>query len=65
VRDHVKPAAGRSGRDVMVSGMGFCMPGLDRRVQTAQDLWDFASRGQSALVADGTGIAHASVRLTP
>lgn len=41
---------GVSARDVMVTGMGFCLPGSSRPVFTADDVWDVASRGASNLV---------------
>lgn len=43
------PPAPGGQRDVMVTGMGFCLPGVNRRVQTSADLWDIASRGQSSI----------------
>jgi 3-oxoacyl-[acyl-carrier-protein] synthase II len=49
-------------RDVVVTGMGFCLPGVDLSVRTADDLWSIASQGQSCLTADE--IYHSSVRIT-
>ncbi|WP_370149227.1 beta-ketoacyl synthase N-terminal-like domain-containing protein [Streptacidiphilus sp. EB129] len=37
----------------MVTGMGFCLPGDDEPVFTADDLWDVASHGRSCLRHDG------------
>jgi 3-oxoacyl-[acyl-carrier-protein] synthase II len=49
-------------RDVMVTGMGFCLPGVEQPVRTADELWSMASRGQTSLTADD--IYHCSVRVT-
>jgi 3-oxoacyl-[acyl-carrier-protein] synthase II len=38
-----------SARDVLVTGMGFCLPGRGGPVRTAADLWSVAARGQSCL----------------
>ena len=46
----------------MITGMGFCLPGIDRPVCTAADLWEVASEGRSCLTYDG--IYHGSVRIT-
>jgi 3-oxoacyl-[acyl-carrier-protein] synthase II len=35
--------------DVLVTGMGFCLPGRDGPVRTAADLWAVAAHGQSCL----------------
>ncbi|WP_084725508.1 beta-ketoacyl synthase N-terminal-like domain-containing protein [Streptacidiphilus melanogenes] len=40
-------------RDVMVTGMGFCLPGSRKPVLTAADLWGAASRGRSYVSHDG------------
>src|ERR1700743_2727297 len=53
---------GAGARDVMITGMGFCLPGIDRPVCTAADLWEVASEGRSCLTYDG--IYHGSVRIT-
>jgi len=45
----------------MVTGMGFCLPGLDEPVRSAEDLWAIASQGQSCLTSDG--IYHSSVQV--
>jgi 3-oxoacyl-[acyl-carrier-protein] synthase II len=42
--------------------MGFCLPGIEQPVCTADDLWSIASEGRSALTSDG--IYHSSVRIT-
>jgi 3-oxoacyl-[acyl-carrier-protein] synthase II len=56
--------AGRGGRDVMVTGMGFCLPGPDGRVQAAADLWAVASRGRSGLTGrTADGRPHGTVSL--
>jgi 3-oxoacyl-[acyl-carrier-protein] synthase II len=43
---------GRSARDVVVTGMGFCLPGQVEPVFTADDVWSVASRGDSCLKHD-------------
>lgn len=43
---------GRRARDVVVTGLGFCLPGDQSPVFTADDLWDVASRGASCLMKD-------------
>jgi 3-oxoacyl-[acyl-carrier-protein] synthase II len=58
----VIPAGGAGPRDVMVTGMGFCLPGNGDIVRTAGDLWDVASRGESCLTK--TDIYHGSVSLS-
>jgi 3-oxoacyl-[acyl-carrier-protein] synthase II len=49
-------------RDVVVTGMGFCLPGNGQAVRTAADLWDVAANGQSRLACDG--IYHGTVKLS-
>jgi 3-oxoacyl-[acyl-carrier-protein] synthase II len=49
-------------RDVMVTGMGFCLPGVEQPVCTADDLWEVASEGRSCLTNDG--IYHGSIKIT-
>lgn len=49
-------------RDVMITGMGFCLPGIGEPVRTPEDLWSIASKGRSSLIRDG--IYHSSVQLT-
>ena len=41
-----------SGRDAVVTGMGFCLPGDDMPVFTAGQLWDVAAQGRSCLRRD-------------
>lgn len=55
--------ADRGERDVLVTGMGFCLPGEDGPVLTAEEVWDIASNGRSCLVKDG--IYHGRVDLAP
>ncbi|MEU8589261.1 beta-ketoacyl synthase N-terminal-like domain-containing protein [Streptomyces sp. NPDC048664] len=43
---------GVSPTDVMVTGMGFCLPGGSRPVFTADDVWEVASQGRSCLAHD-------------
>ncbi|TVL91540.1 beta-ketoacyl synthase N-terminal-like domain-containing protein [Streptomyces sp. SAJ15] len=50
-------------RDVMVTGMGFCLPGIHEPVRTAAELWDIASRGATCLARDE--VYFGSVNLTP
>ena len=49
-------------RDVVVTGMGFCLPGIGQPVRTTDDLWSIASAGRTSLTADE--IYHASVGIT-
>jgi 3-oxoacyl-[acyl-carrier-protein] synthase II len=49
-------------RDVVVTGMGFCLPGLGQPVRTTEDLWSIASTGRSSLAAGE--IYHSSVGIT-
>jgi 3-oxoacyl-[acyl-carrier-protein] synthase II len=59
------PGAEHGARDVIVTGMGFCLPGLSGPVYTASDLWEIASRGASCLMSDHPdGIPYAPVRLS-
>lgn len=53
---------GAHARDVMVTGMGFCLPGDAAPVITAEDLWDVASQGRSCLRRDG--VYYGSVGLS-
>ena len=48
-------------RDVMVTGMGFCLPGGSKVTCTADELWSVASAGRSCLVSDG--IYYSTVKL--
>jgi 3-oxoacyl-[acyl-carrier-protein] synthase II len=54
--------AGGRPRDVMVRGMGFCLPGITRPIFTVGDLWDVAGNGRSCLSQDD--IYHGSVDLS-
>jgi 3-oxoacyl-[acyl-carrier-protein] synthase II len=49
-------------RDAVVTGMGFCLPGYNEPVFTADDVWGVASRGGSCLVQDE--IYYGSVNLS-
>jgi 3-oxoacyl-[acyl-carrier-protein] synthase II len=40
---------GLGARDVMVTGMGFCLPGIEQPACTAGDIWAIASEGRSCL----------------
>ncbi|WP_420497745.1 hypothetical protein [Parafrankia soli] len=40
----------RGERDVLVTGMGFCLPGESRPVLTPEEVWDVASNGRSCRV---------------
>lgn len=53
---------GASARDVVVTGMGFCLPSDGRPVFTAAEVWDIASHGRSCLLRDG--VYHGPVNLT-
>ena len=44
--------AGAGARDVLVTGMGFCLPGDEEPVLTSGQLWDVAARGRSCLRRD-------------
>lgn len=48
-----------SARDVVVTGMGFCLPGNGEPVRDSHSLWEVASRGESCVVKDD--IYHGSV----
>lgn len=54
---------GASARDVLVTGMGFCLPGRSRPVFTADDIWEIASRGASCLVHED--VYYGAVDLSP
>jgi 3-oxoacyl-[acyl-carrier-protein] synthase II len=54
-----------SGRDVLVTGMGFCLPGQDGPVLTAADLWDVAANGRTCLTRTDTGDYYGAVKLSP
>ncbi|EIV93946.1 beta-ketoacyl synthase N-terminal-like domain-containing protein [Frankia sp. QA3] len=49
-------------RDVLLTGMGFCLPGLDGPCFTADDVWAVASKGVSCLTRGD--IYYGSVALT-
>ena len=53
---------GRSARDVVVTGMGFCLPGYLEPVFNTSELWSIASRGGCCLIRDE--IYYGSVNLT-
>ncbi|WP_326597078.1 beta-ketoacyl synthase N-terminal-like domain-containing protein [Streptomyces sp. NBC_01803] len=53
----------RSHRDVVVTGMGFCLPGRLRPTFTADDLWAVSSTGSTCLLRDQ--IYYGSVDLSP
>ncbi|MET8679695.1 beta-ketoacyl synthase N-terminal-like domain-containing protein [Streptomyces sp. NPDC004647] len=55
--------SGRNARDVVVTGMGFCLPGESAPVFTAVDAWNVASRGRTCLAHDG--VYYGSVGLSP
>ncbi len=58
-----EPGGGQRNRhDVMVTGMGFCLPGRLEPVFTAEDVWAVASRGSTCLVHDE--VYYGSVGLT-
>jgi 3-oxoacyl-[acyl-carrier-protein] synthase II len=46
----------------MITGMGFCLPGIEQPVCAADELWEVASEGRSCLTNDG--IYHGSIRIT-
>lgn len=47
-------ALASTGRDVLVTGMGFCLPGLNKSVcRTPDDFWQTIATGQSNLENDG------------
>lgn len=54
-------ARDNNGRDPLVTGMGFCLPG---DVYGPADLWSVSARGRTTLARDG-GLFHGSVHLTP
>ncbi|WP_083975845.1 beta-ketoacyl synthase N-terminal-like domain-containing protein [Kitasatospora azatica] len=54
---------GVSGRDALVTGLGFCLPGDDRPVFTVDDLWKVASHGRTCLKHQG--VYYGSVGLSP
>ena len=52
-RTGVKRSRTAAARDVVVTGMGFCLPGDGEPVLTAGQLWDVAAQGRSCLRRDG------------
>ncbi|MGX1974674.1 beta-ketoacyl synthase N-terminal-like domain-containing protein [Streptomyces kronopolitis] len=50
------------GRDVVVTGVGFCLPGPTEPVFTADDMWDVISNGRNCLKRDE--VYYGSVELT-
>ncbi|MDI1461273.1 beta-ketoacyl synthase N-terminal-like domain-containing protein [Catellatospora sp. KI3] len=58
------PSASHSpSRHAVVTGMGFCLPGLDRPVLTGDDLWQVAATGRTCLRQQG--VYYGSVGLPP
>ena len=55
---------GNGARDVVVTGMGFCLPGLGRPAITAQDVWDIASTGRTAIASRDDGVFYGTVDLS-
>ncbi|WP_329100550.1 hypothetical protein OG792_18585 [Micromonospora sp. NBC_01699] len=55
---------GASGRDVLVTGMGFCLPGENEPVTTADDMWRVASTGRCCLTRNDEGVYYGTVGLT-
>lgn len=45
----------------MVTGMGFCLPGGERPVFTASDVWNVAARGATCLVQNGVYYGSANL----
>lgn len=43
------PGGARTARDAVVTGVGFCLPGLNNPARTADDVWEIASKGATAL----------------
>ncbi|MGC0318454.1 beta-ketoacyl synthase N-terminal-like domain-containing protein [Kitasatospora acidiphila] len=60
------PFGGRPGgdreRDTMVTGLGFCLPGVEQPLFTAGEVWELASNGWSALKHHG--VYYGSVDLS-
>jgi 3-oxoacyl-[acyl-carrier-protein] synthase II len=57
-------ASGTGAQDVLVTGMGFCLPGGDTPVFTAEELWDVTSNGRSCLTTTTDGYSYGRVNLT-
>ncbi|WP_433856357.1 beta-ketoacyl synthase N-terminal-like domain-containing protein [Streptomyces kronopolitis] len=56
------PESGSDGRNVVVTGVGFCLPGRTTPVFTADDMWTVISNGQTCLKRDE--VYYGSVDLT-
>jgi 3-oxoacyl-[acyl-carrier-protein] synthase II len=53
--DTTMTTLGKDAHDVLITGMGFCLPGGDEPVFTGEELWDVVSNGRSCLTyEDGT-----------
>ncbi|GAA1852620.1 beta-ketoacyl synthase N-terminal-like domain-containing protein [Asanoa iriomotensis] len=52
-------------RDTVVTGMGFCLPGLGRAAITTEDVWEIASNGMTAITSRDDGVFYGSVELAP
>jgi 3-oxoacyl-[acyl-carrier-protein] synthase II len=52
-----------SRRDVLVTGMGFCLPGPTSPVFTADELWDVAVNGRTCLTRSDGGVYYGAVGL--
>ena len=50
---------------MLVTGMGFCLPGDDGPLTTAEGLWRVASTGRCCMTRGEEGIYYGSVGLTP
>lgn len=61
-REAGKDKSWSDGRDVVVTGVGFCLPGRTEPVFTADDMWDVVSNGRSCLKRDE--VYYGSVELT-
>lgn len=56
--------SGTDARDVVVTGMGFCLPGLGRATITTQDVWEIVSQGRTAISSRAEdGVFYGSVDL--
>ncbi|MEU5209575.1 beta-ketoacyl synthase N-terminal-like domain-containing protein [Streptomyces sp. NPDC020742] len=61
-READNPEEFESGRDAVVTGVGFCLPGQEKPVFTAEEAWDVAANGRSCLRYDE--VYYGSVGLT-
>ncbi|MDG4826235.1 beta-ketoacyl synthase N-terminal-like domain-containing protein [Asanoa sp. WMMD1127] len=50
-------------RDVVVTGMGFCLPGIGRATITTDDVWEIVSTGKTAITSRDDGVFYGSVDL--